>query len=297
MAITAATLTSDFSGYLTRDQAGPIFDEARKRSVVQQLAQQVRLGPNGESIPIVTGKPTAGWVAEGGQKPASQGTRSLVTMDPEKIATIFVASSEVVRANPAGFMDDLREDAGEAFAAAFDAAALYGTSSPFASNIAATTKSVELGTATQGTGGVYKDLVSGLDLLVQDGKRLTGFAFGDIAEPMFLGATDTSGRPLFIDTPLADSVVQSGRLIGRPAFLGEDVDSGTTYGFGGNWQKAAWGAVGGISFSISTEAAVTINGVLTSLWENNLVGVRAEAEYGFVLDDAEHFVKYVNVTP
>lgn len=294
MAITAPQLTSDFSGFLTRSQAAPIFEEARKRSVVQQLARQVRLGPNGEAIPVVTGTPVAGWVSEGGQKPSSEGSRTIVTMDPEKIAVIFVQSAEVVRANPAGFMDDLREDAGEAFATAFDAAVLFGTASPFATNVSATTKSVEIGTAAQAVGGVYGDVVAGLDLLVSDGRKLTGFAFGDIAEPLFLAQTDTTGRPLFIDSPIADSIARSGRLIGRPAFLDEAAAAGTTVGFGGDWTKAAWGAVGGISYSVSTEATVTINAVLTSLWENNLVAVRAEAEYGFVLQDAEHFVKYVD---
>ena len=54
------------------------------------------------------------------------------------------------------------------------------------------------------------------------------------------------------------------------------------------------GVVGGISYRVSTEATVTINGALTSLWENNLVAVLAEAEYGFVLadEDAEDFVAY-----
>ena len=39
---------------------------------------------------------------------------------------------------------------------------------------------------------------------------------------------------------------------------------------------------------------MTINGTLTSLWENNLVGVRAEAEYGFLVNDTTAFVKLAN---
>ena len=37
----------------------------------------------------------------------------------------------------------------------------------------------------------------------------------------------------------------------------------------------------------STEATVTINGSLTSLWEKNLLAIRAEAEYGFVVNDVD----------
>lgn len=297
MAITAATTTGDFAGFLNREQAQPIFDAVRRESVVQQLAREVRLGSNGEAIPITTSKPTASWVAEGGQKQASSGGKALINMDPEKIATIVVVSAEVVRANPGGYMDDIRGDIAEAFAAAFDSAVLHGTNTPFASFMEQTTKSVVLGTAAAAAGGVHTDLVAGLSLLVNDGRKLTGFAFGPVVEPRLLNSVDTTGRPLWVATPLVDGApaIQQGRMLGRNAFIGEGVNLTATDGFGGDFSKIAWGAVGGISYDISTEATVTINGALVSLWENNLVAVRAEAEYGMVISDVEEFVKYRNV--
>ena len=45
---------------------------------------------------------------------------------------------------------------------------------------------------------------------------------------------------------------------------------------------------------MSTEAPVTINGALVSLLENNLVAVRAEAEYGWLVNDTAAFVKFTN---
>lgn len=298
MAITAATMTGDFSGFLSPDRSAPIFEAAARQSVVQRLVRRVPLGINGTEIPVVTGKIQAGWVAEGGQKPASEGSMSLKTITPKKIAAIAVVSAEVVRANPGGYMDQLRPQIGEAFATAFDAAALHGTSSPFGAgnNLSATTKSVELGTTTAANGGTHGDIVAGLELLVADGKRLTGFAFDDTAEPLFLTSVDTTGRPLYVESPYDETApaARSGRLIGRPAFMGEGVGNGTLQGFGGDWSQAAYGVVGGISYDVSTEATVTINGTLTSLWEHNLVAVRAEAEYGWLVNDVEAFVKYVD---
>lgn len=300
MAITAATTSSDFSGFLSPDVSGPIFEDAARRSVVMSLVQRTPLGINGQNVPVVTSRPTANWVAEGTQKPATQGGLDLLQMTPQKLAAIAVMSAEVVRANPGNYTTLLRGHLAEAFAIAFDLATLYnvggdGTGTgPFDDAIADTTKSVELGTAAQASGGIHGDIVAGLELLVADGKRLRGFAFDDMAEPLFLGAVDANGRPIYIDTPLDDTTTAArpGRLIGRPSFMGEGVANGTTMGFGGDWSKAAWGAVGGISYRVSTEATVTINGALTSLWENNLVAVLAEAEYGWVVADTEAFVAY-----
>lgn len=301
MAITAATTTGDFSGFLNREQSAAIFERAARSSAVQQLSPQIQLGANGQSIPVVTGKLSAGWVAEGAQKPASKGALALKNMDPKKIATIAVVSAEVVRANPGDYMNIIKNQVGDAFATAFDAAALHGTASPFGTYIAQTTKSVEIGTSVQTAGGIHGDINAGLSLLVNDGKRLSGFALDDRFEPLLNGAVDASGRPIYIDSPLVENAgpFRQGRLLGRSAFIGEGVyeDTTKTLGFGGDWSQTAWGAVGGISYKVSTEATVTINGVLVSLFENNLVAILAEAEYGWLVNDAESFVEYVNVTP
>lgn len=309
MAVTEATTTGQFSGFLRPDQAQAYFDQARKMSTAQQLARQVPLGINGAEIPVVTSKPTAGWVAEGGQKPATSGALSLKTITPKKLAAIAVVSAEVVRANPGNYINILRDDIAEAFAIAFDAAAFHGTNSPFGAgnNIDATTKTVELGTTSKANGGVYGDIVAGLGLLVNDGKKLNGFAFDRKVEPTFLSATDNNGRPLFVETPLEDTVsaVTPGRLLGRPAFIGDGLttpivtgtpNTGGIVGYGGDWSQAVWGTVGGISYDVSTQSTVTINGNLVSLWENNLVAIRAEAEYGWLVNDPQAFVEYTNHT-
>lgn len=293
MAITAPTKTSDFAGFLKPEQAAAYFETARRQSVVQTLARQVPLGINGQEVPVVTSKPTAGWVAEGGQKPATKGALGLKTLTPKKLAAIAVVSAEVVRANPGNYVQLFKSDIAEAFAIAFDAAALHGASTPFGQYVDETTKTVELGTTTAANGGVYGDVNAALKLLVDDKKKLTGWAFDDTAEPILNASVDANGRPLFVDAVYENTSLSGGRLLRRPAFYGAGIadETANIVGYGGDWSKAVWGVVGGISYDVSTEATVTINGELTSLWEHNLVAIRAEAEYGFLIDDVESFVK------
>lgn len=293
MAQTAATNTGEFAGFLKPAEAEAYFTQAARQSVVQSLTRRVPLGINGQDIPVVTSKPTAGWVAEAGQKPATSGALGLKSISPKKIAAITVVSAEVVRANPGNYVSLFRDQIAEAFAIAFDAATLHGTSTPFGAGnfVGATTKGVELGTATQANGGIYADVNGALKLLVDDKKKLTGWALDDTTEPTFNAAVDLNGRPLFVDATYEESALSGGRLLRRPAFYNEGIASGTTVGFAGDWSQAVWGAVGGISYDVSTEATVTINGALTSLWEHNLVAIRAEAEYGWLVNDSEAFVR------
>lgn len=313
MAVSAATKNSDFSGFLDPVRAGPIFERAAQMSAVQQLAQRVPVGINGTTIPVVTGRLSAGWVDEAGTKPASAGTMALKTITPKKIAVIAVVSAEVVRANPGNYVSLAKEQMAEAFAVGFDYAALHnlgpaGTGTgPFSTYIDQTTKSAELGANTQGNGGLHKDFVDAMAEIVNDtdsaGRRFrfTGWALDNIVEPRILGAVDTTGRPLYVDLP-TDTTSQAnarpGRLLGRQSFLGEGVanPSATIVGYGGDWSQVAWGVTSGINYRVSTEATVTINGSLQSLWEHNLVAILAEAEYGFIVNDPDAFVQLRNDT-
>lgn len=311
MAVTAATLTSDFSGFLPAHLAQPIFEKAAQLSVVQRLVPQIPLGINGESIPVVTGRPSAAWIAEGVAKPASSGALALKSMTPKKIGAIMVVSAEVVRANPGNYIVTMKDLLSETLALSFDRAALHdegpdGTAGggPFATYIDQATKTEEIGTNNQAAGGIYKDLVDALGKIVSTkdalGRRhkLTGWAIDSVVEPAFRGAVDSTGRPIWVDLPTGADGVPGAQLLNRPATMGDGVATAeltAVVGYGGDFREARWGVVGGINFTVSTEATVTVNGALTSLWENNLVAIRAEAEYGFLVNDVTAFVKLTNV--
>lgn len=299
MAITAAKKLADFSGFIKPELAGPIFDEAAKGSAAMSLISKVPLGASGQAFPIVTSKPTANWTAEGAQKHTTEAGLGLVKMEPKKLTAIAVASQEVIRANPGGYSETLAGLLADAFARAFDLAVFHNKggdgngTSPFETTLAATTKSVTLGAAAGAN--TYDDLVKVMSLNLQGTpkKQVTGFAFDTGFEIDLLNAKDTAGRPLFAEAAYTGAVpaLRSGSVLGRTTYMHENVGLDKTVGFAGDWSKCAWGTVGGITMDISTEATVTIGGQLVSLYENNLVAVRAEAEYGFAVADKDSFVK------
>lgn len=299
MAITAAKKLAEFSGFIKPELAGPIFDEAAKGSAAMSLIRKVPLGASGQAFPIVTSKPTANWTAEGTKKHTTEAGLGLVKMEPKKLTAIAVASQEVIRANPGGYSETLKALLADAFARAFDLAVFHnkggdGTgASPFETSLAATTKAVTLG-ATAGA-NTYDDIVKAMSLNLQGApkKKVTGFAFDTGFEIDLLNAKDTAGRPLFAEAAYTGAVpaLRSGSVLGRTTYMHENVGVDKTVGFAGDWSKCAWGTVGGITMDVSTEASVTIGGELTSLYENNLVAIRAEAEYGFVVADKDAFVK------
>lgn len=307
-ATVAKTTDTMFSGFLEPNLAQDYFAAVEKTSIIQQLCQKIPMGPTGVRIPHWTGNVTAKWVGEGGQKPVTKGDFTKQDVVPHKIATIFAASAEAVRANPLNYLNTMRTKVAEAIALAFDNAVINGTDTPFGAYIAQTTKSVSLadplgaGKDAKDGSNAYTALNNGLDLLLKANKKWTGTLFDDVAEPILNGAVDSAQRPLFIDATYQDinAPFRAGRVLGRPTYLSDHVTSGTTVGYMGDFNQIIWGQIGGLSYDISDQATLDLSAAqdgsgIVSLWQNNLVAIRVEAEFGVLVNDKDAFVKLTSV--
>jgi hypothetical protein len=206
VAINSTALANVNGTLLPPTITGPIFNKATEASAVMSLARRVPLSVSANTaIPVPMDVPVADWVGEGGVKPASQVGVGVKVMQGKKVALLVPVSDEVVSTNPAGLYDQLQQDLPTAIARAFDYAAINGKSlrtgsaGPFSDYLAATSNTVALGTASQATGGLYTDIVTGAGKVIDKNFDFTGIA----ADPRFKVdaqlATDTQGRPLFVD--------------------------------------------------------------------------------------------------
>lgn len=290
----AQTGDTMFQGYLEPEQAADYFAEAEKTSIVQRFARKVPMGTTGQKIPHWVGDVSAQWIGEGDMKPITKGDMTSQTIAPHKIATIFVASAETVRANPANYLGTMRTKVATAFAMAFDNAALWGTDSPFPTFINQTSKEVSFAAPYDALG------VEGLKLLVDDGKKWTATLLDDSAEPILNGAKDLNERPLFIESPYEGltNPFREGRILSRPTILSDHVQAGSAIGFQGDFSQIIWGQVGGLSFDVTDQATLNLGTPaapsFVSLWQHNLVAVRVEAEYAMHVNDPEAFVRLLD---
>jgi HK97 family phage major capsid protein len=281
---------------LPRTLTGPIFEKAVEQSAVMTLAQRAPLAIDATtSVPIPMDVPTADWVGQASPKPLSSsgvGVKSMVAMT-----------------NAGGLWTQLQRDLPTAFARAFDMAAIHGrtmkgATGPFSDYLALTTNTVALGTASQGTGGIWKDFVTGMAEVIDDDWDYTGTVADYRLKPALLLATDTTGRPILVDTTQPGTqMAAAGSLIGEPLAYSRSVsgkqrrqsassDSGLR-AIGGDWSQAAYGVGMDITVRISKEATyVDENGGVHSAFQENLVLLLAEAYYGYVQGDAQAFVKY-----
>ena len=229
MAITANQLSSVAPVLLPPIIVDPIFKKTSETSAVQQLARKVPLAVNAQTaIPIPMDVPVADWVVEGGTKAVGNGGQGAKIMTGKKLALILPVSQELAMTNSAGLYDLLEQDLPTALSRAFDYAAIHGLSlksggaGPFTDYLAATPNSQVIGASAASAGGVYADLVTGMQKVVNasnGGYEFTGFAADPRLKPELLLSVDTIGRPIMLDNAYSNTN-SSGPLnsiVGYPA--------------------------------------------------------------------------------
>ncbi|MCA6090951.1 phage major capsid protein [Streptomyces sp. SCA3-4] len=288
---------------------GPIFTKAVENSAVMQLARKVPLPLNSSTaIPIPGDVPMADWVDEGGAKPLGSSGIGMRKMRGKKVAVLVAVSHEVAMTNAAGLYEQLQHDLPTALGRAFDRAAIHGKTmsgarGPFEDCLTATPNAMTLGTTAQAKGGIYADLVTGTKLVAAAGHDTTGFIADPLLKPEMQLATDTTGRPIFVQDPATPGTVSRGTLIGYPIAYNRGVGGklarqSTTADTGlraiaGDWDQAIYGS--GMDITIkSTDVGtyVDADGHVHSAFQENLILLLAEAHYGFAIGDVNAFVTY-----
>jgi hypothetical protein len=250
---------------------GPIFKKASETSAVMSLARKVPLAVNAQTaIPVPMDIPTAGWVSEGGSKPVATGGIGVKIMTGKKVALLVPLSQEVMMTNSAGLYDQLQQDLPTAISRAFDYAAIHGTdlrtggAGPFSDYLASTPNSQVIGSSSAATGGVYADLVKGVQQVVNGptaGYNFSGFACDPRLKPELMLSTDVNGRPLMVDSFGGNANVGEGAinssLIGYQASYNTGV-SGRYYRSGNAVQVVTvTGTPTGGTFTLTVEGNTT----------------------------------------
>ncbi len=284
-----ATNRSNIS--LPTEVAQEIMQKTQQESVIMRLSRQIALPGRGLTIPVITGDPEAAWVAETGAKPVSNPSLSTKVMQAYKLAVIVPFSDEF-RRDAAALYDAIIARLPAALAYKFDQTVLGVGDKPgenFDNFANATAQSL----IAAGGNTTYKGLVNAFTDIAEHKGALNGFALSPAAEGILLNATDSTGRPLFINSA-ADGAIP--RVLGAPvvssramykagaAPVGTGAGTPAVVGVAGDWTQAMYGTVEGVQIRFADQTGLTINSNQVNLWEHNMFAVRAEIEVGFRAD-------------
>ena len=268
-----------------------IMQKMQEQSAIMRLARNVALPGRGLTIPVITGDPTAAWVAETDAKPVSNPSLSTKLMQAYKLAVIVPFSDEF-RRDAAALYDAIVARLPGALALKFDQTVVGAANKPgenFDNFASCTAQSL----IASGSHTAYKGLVGAYTDIAEHKGSLNGFALSPAAEGILLGSVDTTGRPLFINGVADDAIprllgagVYSSRgvYVAGEAAVGTEAGTPAVVGIAGDWTQAMFGTVEGVQIRFADQTGLTINSTQVNLWEHNMFAVRAEIEVGFRAD-------------
>lgn len=278
---------------LPADISQEIWQKTQEASAVMRLARRVPLPGRGVQIPVITADPQAGWVDETGLKPVSNPTLSTKLLQPYKIAVIVPFSNEF-RRDLRSLYDAIVARLPNALGLTFDKTVIGATDKPGENfdNMALCTGQSLIATVSPAH-TTYDALVAAHTDIAEHQGNLDAFALSPAAEGILLGAVDTTGRPLFVNSAAEGAVprIMGARTVtSRGLYKAGSAAAESTpavpavVGVAGDWTQAVYGTVEGVVIDVSDQTGLTINSNQVNLWEHNMFAVRAEIEVGFRCD-------------
>lgn len=290
---------------LPADVSQEIWANAVSESAFMQLGRRINLPGTGTTIQTITGEPTADWVAETNPKPVSAHTFGKHAITPYKLAVIELFSTEFLR-DKATLYDECVRRLPAALAKKFDST-IMGTTAPGSGFDVLGTGVSKVSILDGQNTTTYKQFVAADAAVSAADGILNAIALAPQGKSIVLGATDTTGRPIFIPGPESNSVgtilganvaVNKGVYVAGAAGAQGAAGTPAVVGVAGDFTGVLWGSVEGVQMSISDQATVTDGSSNTiSLWQSNMVGVRFEIEVAFAAMDKSQLVLLTGETP
>lgn len=271
-------------------------------SAIMQLATKIPLLGQGKEFQTITGDPEASWVSETEKIATGKHTFGTKSMKGYKLGVIEPFSMEFKR-DKAALYEACVNRLPKSIGVKFDKTVfgLAGAAPGASFDTLADAAAVDIETDP------WLGLVTADAAVSASDGMLDGWALAPAAKTILLTEKDGMGRPLFVNSVLADGSVPA--LLGHPAYVKKGVyKPGTAatstadgtpaqLGFAGEWASAMWGAVEGVRISISEQSTITLDGQPFNLWEHDMFAVKVMFEVGFIVKDIARFAKLVGKTP
>ena len=285
-------LKDELRGFVPKEQADEIIRKVARGSSVIRLSRVEPMMSDTKKIPVMTSGAGAYWVGEGQRISTSGATWIFPELHAKKLGVIIPVTKEKLSDSTIDVFAELKDSISEAFHESFDAAALFGYNSPFATNIMS---------AVNENGAVIKADSENFDLAASDvmakveeaGYDVDGFAAKIGVKNYLRKLRDSNGAPIFV--PSTDQ----NELYGQPI---EFVRNGAWRSdqaelIAGEWRYSLVGICDDIEYEILTEA--TLQGTLDpdgkplSLAEQDMVAVKATMRIAYLCVKPEAFAALV----
>lgn len=269
--------------------ASEFIDYLRPLTIIGRI-NGFRRVPFKVKVPRQTGGASVNWVGEGKVKPLTSLAFDSITLDPAKIAGIIPLSEELVRFSSPSAEMLVRDDLAAAITQFMDSEFIDPTNAATDVSPASVTYGVTPITATGTTAAAFRaDAKAMFAALLVANQQIRGGTWVMTQQQAVAFSLMTSS----LGTPLYPGITpEGGTLLGFPVVVSENVPSAAGSPADGYYivfvlpGEILLADDGAVTIDVSREASLqmdtspdspgTASTVLVSLWQQNLIGIKAE---------------------
>lgn len=286
-------LKDELSGFVPVEQATEIMKDVARGSSILRLSKVSNMESDTKKIPVMTEGAGAYWVGEGERIKTSKAGWIYPELKAKKLAVIIPVTREKLNDATIDVFSELKESIAEAFYKAIDAAALFGTSSPFAKNIMKSIEDAENKVEIETNETLDLDVSDAMALVEEEGYDVNGFVAKIGIKNSLRKLRDANGNQLYA------TGVDGTEFYNQPIEFSRNGawDKTKAEIIGGDFDKSLVGIREGIEYTVLTEATlegtVDEDGKPISLAEQDLIGIKATMRLGFLPIKDEAFCAVV----
>lgn len=293
------TMQSSMKGTIPQEYGDLILEDVITTSSVMQMAQYEQMTKPKKTFYYETGGIGAYWVDEATPIQTSKPEWLSVTMEAKKLGVIVPVSKETLKYSKPDFFEFVKPLIAEAFAKKFDRAAIWGENTPFGAAHSMWNNILTSGNQIEATGSTYADLSNLLALVEEEEISPDGFLMPSFNRKIIRDSMDSTGRPIFQDATSNTPSLLLGYPVATPRKGVWDKDKALA--LAGDWDSARYSILQDIEYAISEDATLTTiadsSNNPISLFERDMVALRATAMFGFMIVRAGAFAALTPETP
>lgn len=288
-------LKDELQGFVPVEQATEIMKDVARGSSILRLSKVSQMESDTKKVPVMTEGAGAYWVGEGERIKTSKAGWIYPELKAKKLAVIIPVTKEKLNDTTINVFSELQESIAEAFYKAIDAAAIFGTNSPFERNIMKCVEKagnkIEIG--TNGEGKLDLDVADAMATVEDAGYDVNGFAAKIGIKNSLRKLRDGNGNQLFVDG------VNGKELYSQPIEFSRNGawDKTKAELVGADWDKSLVGIRESLEYEILKEATlegtVDKDGKPISLAEQDLIGIKATMRLAYLPIKDEAFCAVV----
>ena len=288
-------LKNELAGFVPTPQANDIIKDVTRGSSILRMSKIENMTSEKKKFNVLVDGPGAYWVGEGERIQTSGAQWIHPEIVAKKLAVIIPVTKEKLEDSTINVFSELRPDIAEAFYRAIDAACIFGTNSPFTTNIMKSVTENNM-TVTDNT-NIDIAVSDAMALVEENGYDPNGFIGRVGVKNMLRKLRDSNGAPAYVNG------TSGTELYGRPIeFVRNGAWDNTKADLiTGEWKYSIVGIRSGISYEILKEA--TLQGTLDtdgkplSLAEQDMVAIKATMRLGYLVVKDNAFAAWKNGVP